>query len=589
MSKITRQALFGVAMVSSVASGALISSEVKATPVLANKNSAVQDKVVQDGQATLSYDAQNQTLTISATAKGNELSGNSLSKLLGIEIAKSIQEIVIKDKISLVDPEQTSVKGRGLLDDLIDQINQNSPHSAAKISQGKFGGLTSLRTISGTDQLDTSQMTDMSYLFAGATKLEKLDLASFNTSNVTDMKYMFYNDASLKSLNVGSFDTSKVTNFTAMFSDNSGLTDLDISNFVTDQALGKMDRMLWETGNKGRFVLTLGRTKFDTNAGIATMATGIKAVGTGTPTLPSGSSYTTDELQALYGGDLAQVPVKESYIITRLLDNERYQASGKRITVTTGQSKINEAVDEIVGFVDITDNSLKTTAELKGLVDYTHNGNNTIVEVSWLPNKAMTKDYQLVDGGAVLDMAGNLDPDMRETSIDQLGNAVIKISYGDGTKKNLPIKIAKADPVQVPVPEPPTPAEPETPTPDKPLPVATEKKLKHNAYVYNQHGKRIGKKVIRKNQSVMVLGTKTINGKKYYTLGNDQYLRVSNFAGIEARLTHNAYIYDQNGKRLGKKVLRKKSLVKTYGTKTIKNKKYGILSHGGYVKLSNFK
>ncbi|WEV40161.1 SLAP domain-containing protein [Lactobacillus sp. ESL0681] len=589
MSKITRQALFGVAMVSSVASVALISSEVKATSVLANKNSAVQDKVVQDGQATLSYDAQKQTLTISATAKGNELSGNSLSKLLGTEIAKSIQEIVIKDKISLVDPEQTSVKGRGLLDDLIDQINQNSPHSAAKISQGKFGGLTSLRTISGTDRLDTSQMTDMSYLFAGATKLEKLDLASFNTSNVTDMKYMFYNDASLKSLNVGSFDTSKVTNFTAMFSDNSGLTDLDISNFVTDQALGKMDRMLWETGNKGRFVLTLGRTKFDTNTGIATMATGIKAVGTGTPTLPSGSSYTTDELQALYGGDLAQVPVKESYIITRLLDNERYQASGKRITVTTGQSKINEAVDEIVGFVDITDNSLKTTEELKGLVDYTHNGNNTIVEVSWIPNKAMTKDYQLVDGGAVVDLAGNLDPDIKEATADQLGNAVIKISYGDGTKKNLPIMIAKTDPVQVPVPEPPTPAEPETPTPDKPLPVATEKKLKHNAYVYNQHGKRIGKKVIRKNQSVMVLGTKTINGKKYYTLGNDQYLRVSNFAGIEARLTHNAYIYDQNGKRLGKKVLRKKSLVKTYGTKTIKNKKYGILSHGGYVKLSNFK
>ena len=72
--------------------------------------------------------------------------------------------------------------------------------------------------------LDTSNVTDMSYMFynAGKNVLSfKLNLSNLNTSKVTDMSYMFYNAGeSASTWNVGdlsSWDTSNVTNMMQMF------------------------------------------------------------------------------------------------------------------------------------------------------------------------------------------------------------------------------------------------------------------------------------------------------------------------------------------------------------------------------------
>ena len=43
------------------------------------------------------------------------------------------------------------------------------------------------------------------------------ELKYINTSNITDMRYMFYNCSSLTSLDVSNFDTSNVTNMDSMF------------------------------------------------------------------------------------------------------------------------------------------------------------------------------------------------------------------------------------------------------------------------------------------------------------------------------------------------------------------------------------
>lgn len=64
---------------------------------------------------------------------------------------------------------------------------------------------------------DTSNITDMSYMFANCEALTTLDLSSFDTSNVTNMSYMFYNCYSLTTLDLSSFDTSKVTNTEGLF------------------------------------------------------------------------------------------------------------------------------------------------------------------------------------------------------------------------------------------------------------------------------------------------------------------------------------------------------------------------------------
>lgn len=75
--------------------------------------------------------------------------------------------------------------------------------------------LVALEQIEGN--LDTSQVTTMFNMFAGASSLTSIDVSGFDTSNVTAMNGMFTGTTSLKELNLASFDTSKVTNMSNMF------------------------------------------------------------------------------------------------------------------------------------------------------------------------------------------------------------------------------------------------------------------------------------------------------------------------------------------------------------------------------------
>ena len=53
--------------------------------------------------------------------------------------------------------------------------------------------------------------------FYNCSALTLIDLSSFNTSNVTNMQYMFNHCESLTSLNLSNFDTSNVTDMQYMF------------------------------------------------------------------------------------------------------------------------------------------------------------------------------------------------------------------------------------------------------------------------------------------------------------------------------------------------------------------------------------
>ena len=83
--------------------------------------------------------------------------------------------------------------------------------------------------------LNTSKVTNMSYMFHQCSNLTSLDLSNFSTNNVTNMSSMFYACKSLTSIDLSNFDTSKVTNMSRMFSNCSNLTSLDLSNFNTSK------------------------------------------------------------------------------------------------------------------------------------------------------------------------------------------------------------------------------------------------------------------------------------------------------------------------------------------------------------------
>ena len=101
-------------------------------------------------------------------------------------------------------------------------------------SHGLFRYLEKLKTIQGLENLDTSQVTDMSSMFEMCNNLTNLDLSHWDTSQVTDMSGMFFLDG-LISLDLSNFDTSQVTNMALMFENCSNLINLDLSHWDTSQ------------------------------------------------------------------------------------------------------------------------------------------------------------------------------------------------------------------------------------------------------------------------------------------------------------------------------------------------------------------
>lgn len=116
----------------------------------------------------------------------------------------------------------------------IKKVDIKQDVSLPKNATAVFANLPNAKEITGLENLDTSETTNMTHLFDGCHNLSSLDLSKFNTSNVTDMSYMFYQCNTLTSLNVNNFDTSKVTDMSSMFSACSRLISLNLSNFNTD-------------------------------------------------------------------------------------------------------------------------------------------------------------------------------------------------------------------------------------------------------------------------------------------------------------------------------------------------------------------
>ena len=121
-----------------------------------------------------------------------------------------------------------------------------------------FWGASSLTGLN-LNSFNTSNVTNMGGMFDYAKSLINLNIDNFNTSKVTDMNYMFSNTKSLKSLNLKKFNTSNVISMSYIFS-GSGLTSLDVSNFDTSKVkymdsmfaglnLNSLDLSNFNTGN----------------------------------------------------------------------------------------------------------------------------------------------------------------------------------------------------------------------------------------------------------------------------------------------------------------------------------------------------
>ena len=124
---------------------------------------------------------------------------------------------------------------------------------------GMFENMYNLTTIN-LSSFDTSQVTDMHSMFYEIPNLTTLDLSSFDTSQVTDMSSMFSGMRDLATLNLPNFDTSKVTDMRSMFSGMRDLATLNLSNFDTSKVTD-MRNMFALMSN----LTTLDLSSFDTS------------------------------------------------------------------------------------------------------------------------------------------------------------------------------------------------------------------------------------------------------------------------------------------------------------------------------------
>ena len=132
-------------------------------------------------------------------------------------------------------------------------------------------GWTGANAISCLDlgnKFDTSNVTNMSHMFAIMTSVEEIKLGDkFDTSNVTSMGCMFEGCQSLRYLNLGEkFDTSNVTDMHQMFysTGRTAMTSLDLGDKFDTSNVTDMSYMFENTGYTAMTNLDLG-DKFDTS------------------------------------------------------------------------------------------------------------------------------------------------------------------------------------------------------------------------------------------------------------------------------------------------------------------------------------
>ena len=91
--------------------------------------------------------------------------------------------------------------------------------------------------IQGLENLDTSEVVNMSWAFHLCENISELDLSHFDTSKAQNMRGMFDKCWLLEDLDISSFDTSNVKNMESMFDQCTAITELDLSHFNTSKVI----------------------------------------------------------------------------------------------------------------------------------------------------------------------------------------------------------------------------------------------------------------------------------------------------------------------------------------------------------------
>lgn len=120
--------------------------------------------------------------------------------------------------------------------------------------------------------------------------------------------------------------------------------------------------------------------------------------------------------------------------------------------------------------------------------------------------------------------------------------------------------------------------------------------LSHNAYIYNAKGQKLSSGSVKNGTSFKVLAIKRIHGKKYVQIGKNEFIKLSNFTKGSTKTNadastvlvgKNSYIYNAEGRRISKKMVKHGKIVPILSTVMIKGKKYVQIGRNQFIRFNN--
>lgn len=171
------------------------------------------------GTATFSREAMKAVAMVDSATK-------TLNFTEGLELNSSIYPV---QNLTITTPAWiTPAQSAGVTTVIFDHSLSDASFKPASTANW-LNGLTTVTTVEGLSNIDTSATTDMDNMFKG-TSVTRLDLQSFSASALTSMQGMFENCTNLASLNLAGFDLSQKTTLTMQnaFTNDTALTSFTV-------------------------------------------------------------------------------------------------------------------------------------------------------------------------------------------------------------------------------------------------------------------------------------------------------------------------------------------------------------------------
>ena len=419
-----------------------------------------------------------------------------------------------------------------------------------------FQNCRSLKSIKFGEGFKTDNVTDMNGVFNNCLSLTDLDVSGFSTANVKTMSYMFGACQSLTKIDVSNFNTDKVTVMNNMFMDCENIIELDLSKFNTANVFNMKEMFQYDFKLKKLDISGFDMSKITYIADMLNDLQSLNLLKLGKDNIVNGTGLNTDGTwRNVADGTLNDPKGKNRWSSKELMTN--YDPTKDADTYVREGTHFDEPKPPVNPPTPPTPTPTPTPTP--------SHSSGTIEPIAGAEVRVHYEDKNGLKLAPDKILSGNVGDGYITQELKFAGyllktrpyNATGFFSYQPQTVTFTYLK-------------------------------GTERMVMHNSYLYDIDGKRKPGEFMS-GQIITTYDTENINGKKYYFLGNNTFVKANNITGQKRKLKHKALIYNQKVKKIRHAVLKRGRKVTTYGGAVKrKGRYYYIIGLNRYVKKANF-